>query len=51
MPEVPADLVKLFRAIAATMDTPIIVLTTQDDPEKKSQAFAWARTIFDKTAG
>jgi len=42
MPEVPGlDLVKLFRGqILPTMDTPIIVLSTQDDPEKKSQAFA-----------
>jgi len=34
------DLVQLFRANPLTAETPIIVLSTEEDPEVKSQAFA-----------
>jgi signal transduction histidine kinase len=34
------DLVRLFRANPATAETPIIVLSSKEDPEVKSQAFA-----------
>ncbi len=34
------ELVKLFRSNAATQETPIIVLSTREDPEMKSRAFA-----------
>jgi PleD family two-component response regulator len=33
-------LVRLFRADPLTADTPIIVLSTKDDPQVKSEAFA-----------
>jgi signal transduction histidine kinase len=34
------DLVQLFRANSGTADTPIIVLSSEENPEVKSQAFA-----------
>ena len=34
------DLVRLFRANPATAETPIIVLSTEEDPQVKSRAFA-----------
>src|ERR1700722_5729235 len=34
------ELVQLFRANPATAETPIIVLSSEEDPEIKSQAFA-----------
>jgi diguanylate cyclase (GGDEF)-like protein len=34
------DLLKLFRANPSTMETPIIVLSSEESPETKSQAFA-----------
>jgi len=41
MPEIDGlDLLQLFRSNAATAETPIIVLSTKEDPLIKSQAFA-----------